>query len=72
MNGTFTRFAELYDEVFDKDGQIQAVGREKCMDLILAAQAINDSEDFGNVKTGFMNPEAIKRLMDSMRNTFEQ
>ena len=64
---------KLYQEVFDKDGNIKACGREKCKKLIDACNVFyqtkyNKELDFGNSNTGFMNVENIKKLIETENN----
>lgn len=53
---------ELYDVVFDKNGEIKTCGREACKKLILACEALKPGVNYGNSQTGFMNIENIKTL----------
>lgn len=53
---------ELFEVVFDKDGNIKSCGREACKKLILACEKIKPGVDFGNSENGFMNVENIKAL----------
>lgn len=60
------KFLKLYDEVFSEDGSIKACGRAVCKDLILESKKLDSSCEYGNLLTGFMNIENIKRLHDSL------
>lgn len=53
---------ELYEKVFDTNGDIKACGRDACKKLIKACQEIQPNVDFGNVDTGMMHVENIKNL----------
>lgn len=58
-------FNKLYDEVFDND-KIRACGREKTKTLIASAMQLEPNTNFGNIKTGIMNVDAIKELHQHM------
>ena len=51
------KFLELYSACFDTDGNVKLCGRDACKELITYI-----GEDFGNLKTGFMNVDRIKML----------
>lgn len=51
---------ELYNEVFDENGNVQLCGREKCKELIMACQLVWPDIDFGDLNSGFMNVDKIK------------
>lgn len=55
-------FKNLYNEVFDSDGNIKNCGRAKTKELIERAKSIKSGVDFGNLMTGFMNVDNIKNL----------
>ena len=56
----------VYNEVFDSDGNVMACGRKKCMELIRICQTIDNTMDYGDENTGFINIENIKNLHASM------
>lgn len=56
------QFKRLYNEVFDKDGNIKACGRDTCKKLIDTANKIDNKTEYGNSKTGFMNTDNLKVL----------
>ena len=56
------KFHQLYNDVFDKDNNIIACGRERCKQLILLCEKLDSTIDFGNASTGFMKPENIINL----------
>lgn len=56
------RFKDLYNEVFDAEGNIKSCGRAKTKELIEEAESIKAGVDFGNTETGFMNVDNIKKL----------
>lgn len=60
MQKEMKTFSNLFHEVFDEDGNIRAVRREKCAELIRAAKRVTPI--YGNEETGWTNPEAIKAL----------
>ena len=54
---------DQYEKVFDKEGNIKPCGRVECMKLITLCYALDKSgTDYGNVDTGNMNVENIKKL----------
>lgn len=55
-------FKTLYNEVFDKNNEVKACGREKCKNLIKLASTIKPNIDFGNENTGFMNIDNMIQL----------
>lgn len=59
------RIKELYAEIFDSDGNVRAVGREKCKELIrlLNTQEEKENEKYGNEATGQMDVQKINNLL---------
>ena len=55
-------FLELYDLVFDKDGNVKNCGRNICKELIVNANNLDKTTSFGDTNTGFMHIENIKNL----------
>lgn len=55
-------FLELYEEVFDAEGNIKACGRDKCKKLMLAAKRLDNRADYGNIETGFMDISELHEL----------
>ena len=66
------RFLELFDQVFDQEGNVKPCGRAICVRLIEACQALAPNLDeayYGytdpnNPKRGYMNVHRIKALHD--------
>lgn len=61
---------EQYDNVFNENGEIRLCGRYSCMELIVRLNNIKESFsklNFGDVETGMMNPEDIKKAMDILK-----
>lgn len=57
-------FLECYSKVFAPNGEIKECGRDACITLIFKCLESEEScEDYGNVSTGFLNIEAVKRLV---------
>ena len=54
---------ELYDEVFDSNGNVKLCGREKCKKLIDACKNAYKGVDFGDSETGYMNIDNIKKYV---------
>ena len=55
------RFKTSYEQVFDAEGNIKACGRDKCIELMVAADKIKQG-DYGNTNTGRLNIENIQDL----------
>lgn len=55
-------FKTLYNEVFNKNNEVKACGREKCKNLIKLASTIKPNIDFGDENTGFMNIDNMIKL----------
>ena len=51
---------ELYDKVFDAEGNVRLCGRQSCAKLIQALQPYS-SENLGDATTGIMNVENVKK-----------
>jgi len=51
---------QLYDSVFDADGNVKLCGRQACAKLIQALQPYS-SENLGDATTGIMNVENVKK-----------
>lgn len=62
-------FLKLYDDVFDEEGKVKAVGRKHTKALIEACEQYSQEIDFGNKSTGFMNVENIKLLRNKLQET---
>ena len=59
-------FIECYNEVFDKNNNVTACGRDKCRKLIIFCEGINKEIDFGDSLTGMMNIENIVNFRKSL------
>jgi hypothetical protein len=62
----YTRFAMLYKEVFDKNGEVKLCGRSMCQEIILLANQIETGIEHGNPYTGMMDIEAIQSLYQKL------
>ncbi len=62
---TMEKLEIAYNEVFDAQGNIRACGREACIALIEECKKVESYIYFGDVKTGHMQIEAIKQLVQS-------
>lgn len=51
-----------YSKVFDSEGNVKNCGRDDCICLIEMLNIEDPITDFGNVKTGFMNIENVKKF----------
>lgn len=56
---------DAYNAVFDQNGAVKGCGREKCIHLIKVMKK-HTSEDVGNLKTGMMDIETVKRIYKSL------
>lgn len=59
-------FLELFGEVISGDNMVQACGRDKCMDLIALADALEPGVSHGNRNNGFVNAKAMLKLKESL------
>jgi hypothetical protein len=55
-------FIDVYNEVFDEQGQVKACGRAKCKELIHEAKKLDPNTNFGSENNGYMNKKNIKEL----------
>lgn len=56
------RIKELYAEIFDNEGNVRAVGREKCKELIILMNTHYGGK-FGNEETGQMDVQKISNQL---------
>lgn len=54
-------FKSLYKQVFDSNGNITACGREKCRELMVAANKIKTG-NYGDMNSGRLNIDNVKEL----------
>ena len=60
---------KLYDEVFDKEGNVKKCGRDKCRELIVVCARIDRTGTrYGDLESGMMDIEKIKDLYSKMHN----
>lgn len=58
------RIQKLYLEIFDEQGNVKAVGREKCKELIsLMNTHYGKNGEYGNERTGQMDVEKILKQL---------
>lgn len=60
------KIEDVYGEVFDENGEVKLCGRYKCMELISLMNGLSGNRDdkyFGDIETGFMNIENIKKAL---------
>lgn len=62
------RFNSTYNEVFNAEGNITACGRETCRKLMNYAQILDIDTDYGDMSTGRMNIDNIKKLNITINN----
>lgn len=55
-----SRITELYENIFDENGNIKVCGRYICKELITELNRKYPGIDFGNIYTGFLNIENVK------------
>ena len=65
-------FLKLYYLAFNNKGEVKNCGRNVCKELIKAAYKINNTTDYGNPETGFMNIENIKILYEEILNSLDE
>lgn len=58
-----SKLVKKYHVVFNNEGDIKPCGRKACQDLILTCSQMEPNENFGNLNTGIMNVEAIKKFV---------
>lgn len=67
MNTTkIEEIKELYDQVFDKDGNITLCGRETCKKLMSALNEIFKTVKFGDMESGFLYVDIVKEYVDRL------
>ena len=54
-------FDELYNKVFDSDGSVRLCGRETCKKLIEACSNAYPNVNFGDLESGCMYIDNIKK-----------
>lgn len=57
---------DAYRAVFDAKGQMKVCGREACRRLIEAADRIEPGIFHGNPVSGFVDTDAVKRLISKL------
>lgn len=67
MNMNYQEFLQAYDAVFDDIGCIKPCGREMTQRLIRAALSIEPYGNFGDLRTGYMNVEEIKKIRSTIK-----
>lgn len=60
------KFLKLYKEAIDEKGNVKACGRAVCKELIITANIIDNTTDYGNSETGFMNTDNLMKLYSSI------
>ena len=55
-------FMELYNEIFDEKGNVNACGRQKCKELIEISDLIEPNVFHGDLENGYMSVDNIKSL----------
>ena len=63
----YDKFKNLYNKVFDNNGNIKACGRESCINLIIVSGQIDETVYYGNSDTGVMNVANINKLYNSIK-----
>lgn len=62
---------ELYNDVFDENGNVKNCGRTKCINLIKLCKIIQCDENYGDMKTGFMQIDKIQALYKKLQTQGE-
>lgn len=70
-------FKRIFNEVFDENQNITACGRQKCKELIAAANAVNDidvNDDtyYGDIETGRLKIEHVKSLYNRINTVHKE
>ena len=55
-----------YNTVFDNEGNIRLCGREACKDLIIELSKKYPGVYFGNISTGMLNVEEVKKYRGNL------
>lgn len=63
----YQEFLQAYDAVFDETGCIKPCGRETTQRLIRAALSMKPYGKFGDLQTGYMNVEEIKKIRSTIK-----
>lgn len=58
-------FKEAYNNVFDENHNIRFCGRQKCIELIEAAEKVQKGS-YGNVYTGLLDIDNVKSLYNKL------
>lgn len=65
-------FMNLYDQVFDTNGNVKACGRSKCSQLIMLSNLMENDIRHGNSITQRMDVVAIKNLYKKLKDTMDK
>ena len=57
---------ELYNEVFDEQGNIKLCGRDTCKKLMRALNEIYEDVNFGDLDAGFLNIETVQKYTSKL------
>ena len=57
---------ELYNEVFDEQGNIKLCGRDTCKKLMRALNEIYEDVNFGDLDAGFLNIETVQKYASKL------
>lgn len=63
---TIEEIKELYNKVFDENGHVTLCGRDTCKKLMIALNEIYETVDFGDLETGFLNVENVKKYVNKL------
>ncbi len=56
----------LYNQVFDENGNIKLCGRETCKQLMLALNEIFKTVKFGDMDSGFLYIDVVKEYINRL------
>ena len=60
-------FLDIYSKVFNEDGSMKNCGRTVCIQLITLAEQLDETMQFGDKKTGFINIENMCILYNKIK-----
>ena len=63
---TIEEIKELYNKVFDENGNVTLCGRDASKKLMIALNEIYEAVDFGDLETGFLNVENVKKYVNKL------
>ena len=56
----------IIDKVLTEDLEVKSCGREACKDLIAYLSSLYPDTYFGDIKTGFLNMDNVKKVVQDL------